>query len=852
MKRILLLFLVVMGWSIHLMAQDHVVKFSVKSTAMQLKLVYRMTEAGAQETLSIPGSEPITITQSEAGKLEQTELTLTPKEEDYEVTLTANQLVVLRIASSKAVTGINEVKSSALQKLNMDYTVLSGSPVLDFSQCPNIEEITLNNCDVTDVVLPENPKLKVFQVSLDLTSTKALKTLDLSKCSQLETLGLQSVALDTIDLRACPGLKQLTLSGLSNKVYPKAILGAKELKSLTLVNIRNCGLGYHDLPDLNETQLENFTIKNIYFTYINRSKVCNLTVDLRHLATAQGIAATLQKTEFTWFQKVNNAWVTEPLTSEQVTEKDGVFSFSPSILNEEGKATVRCKLFNPGYPDIEANKKTGLMSSNVTVNAPDTTITLTFTSESPGEDEEGEPIEDLDVILQIGGEVNSMVTIDWGSGPRVYTITSAEPQQVSETIALGGKVRIGGPITLLDASASKVVAVTFPDENKLEVLRMSRNKLTEINLSSLVKLKELAISDNRLERLDISSLPLLEELYCAWNKLTQIDFSANPQLNLITCYNNQLNGLDVSGLPKLEYLTASDNALGTIDLTKNEKLRWLDVGNCGLKELVIPSLSLAKLVASGNLLSSVTLAEEAFPNALYWIDLRNNMFDACTINDLLYDVSTQQRFTEDENDNSIFLEGNPGASTYDAVLLQTGAGEELVEWKIDVKGDGTGCNTARIFGEKRMEHGSAELRVGDKAIEFGSPIAKESNAIVALTPDKGYAVSYVMFNKTALAAAHEQENCYDLVVKHNGLVTYGFTVETGIDNPFSTTITLSRTEGGYLLGNLPANAVYRLFTQDGKAVCQGVVDAGGNLTLSLQSRGVYLLNIGSHSLKLIY
>lgn len=847
MKRSFLLFMLVACCAVLTNAQTSLIKFKVKAAATELKITSRMTQVGSEETLTVPGVEPVVIRQP-ADALETTTVPLVPQAGDYDVTLTANNIEVLRVLSSKAVIGVEEMTSSSLKKVNLDYTKLTATPLLDFSQCPNIEEITVNCSEVTDVVLPADPVLNVFQVSSDFGSTNAFKSIDLSKCKDLKTLGLQNVSMDTIDLRACPQLEQFTLSGFSSTVYPKCVLGAKALKSLTFLNINKCGLGYNDLPDLNDTPVDNFKITNIYFTHINRSRVKNLTVDLSHLARAYGLSSTPQPTAFTWFRKVNGAWETEPLDTGQVTEKDGVFTFSPSILDENGKAIVRCRLFNPGYPDIEAYKKTGLMTSNVTVSAPDPNIIFNLSNESPGEDEDGYPIEDYDMTMMIGGDEGSVVTIDWGAGAREYTITSAEPQQVTGNVSVGGTVKVKGDVKLIDATAARIQAVTFPEENRLEVVRLSGNKLTKIDLSNVKALKEFAVSDNQIETLNLNDMSMLEELYCAWNKFAALDLSGAPRLNLLTCYNNQLTGLDVTMLPDLAFLTASDNPLGKIDLSKNSRLVMLDVSNCGLADLAVASPSLRKVIASGNRLDSLALTELATLKELNHIDLRRNQIDACTLNDFIYAIANIEGATETEDGHKLFVAGNPGAATYDAVLLESAANKAV--WTIDEAGDGTGCESARLFGKPVMEHGTATLSVDNGRIAFGEPVGKGKQAVVTLTPEKGYVVSFVKFEDADVAAVRDKQ--YGLEVKHNGTVTYGFTIDTGIDNPFAEPFTICRNADGYVFGQLPADSPCQVVTEDGKVIASGIVAADGSLNIALPHRGIYFLTIGKQSLKLVF
>ncbi len=214
-----------------LKSQTPELKFNIKAESKSIKIVYRLSKAGDKATVDYGNGEQSILEQTKDGELMTSNYTFqTVSSEARTMTITADNIVILRLTANTAINGIVSLDSPSLLKFNCDFTKLTESESVDFSKCPNIEEITLNDADVTEVNLPTEPKLKTFQCSPSLASQKALKSIDLTKCTRLETLGLKGVALDTIDLRACPNLKQLVIAGLNTKVYPKALLGAKALK----------------------------------------------------------------------------------------------------------------------------------------------------------------------------------------------------------------------------------------------------------------------------------------------------------------------------------------------------------------------------------------------------------------------------------------------------------------------------------------------------------------------------------------------------------------------------------------------------------------------------------------------
>ncbi len=852
-RHLLIVFSLLLALSWQASAQKEELKFNVKGGSTQLKMLYRLANVGDKAEVTLGNGQTLTLEQKKEGKeLETCVLELTPKAEDYDLTIEADKLVTLRIAASKCVNGVKSLHSKSLVHLNLDETKLTETPELDFSNCPNIEEITLGGADVTDVVLPDNPKLKTFIASPALFSQKAIKTLDLSKCSQLETLGLQGVAVRTIDVRACrETLKQLTIRGVSNKEYPTVLLGGKDLKKLTLVNISQCAIGMDDLPDLNETQLDNFKIGKMYWHYVKAERVNALTVDFKNLKFQKGISETPIETKFTWFQKVDGTWVKAPLDNTKVTEKDGLFTFDPSILDASGKATVRCKVENAGYPGLAYNTNTGLLSYNITLTDPSLLLELTVTKESIGKDEDDEDLTDFNMTMQIGGAPNTNIQIDWGDGERKdYTITSTEAQQVSATVNLGSVVRIYGDVTLLDASQTHLVGVKLQSNaSKLKTLRLAQNKIESINLKKAPNLEELSVTDNKLTSLDLAFTPALSELYCGYNTISSLDLDKVPLLSVLNINNNGFSSLDTKVLPQLEILVASDNTLATLDLSANKKLRSIDLMNNKLTELKLGTKELQRVLLNNNLLASIAFEGSEAPK-LYALDLGKNQLDACTINDYLMLLPTALTAENVGPNNVVKLAGNPGAASYDKALLPVANGDGGLTWKSDVEGDGTGCATAKVFDLSNGENGSAKLLVSGTEVAFETPIAKNSPLVAVLTPKQGYKVSGLRFNGKEENASSSNPNEFSLKLEHNSRLFYTFAEDTALDDVFASAISVARVAEGYQLGNLPTGATYSLYSVEGALLAQGTI-AHGTLTLSLE-RGNYLLSINGSTLKLAF
>ncbi len=352
MKKLLLFLFCLFSFTLA-SAQKAELKFKIKKNAESISFVYRLTEMGASAKIDFEEGETAQLNQT--SKDELIRLNYTFKQvlaTERIMTIDASKVEVLRFSSSKALGDIISLNSTALKKLNLDYTKLATSKV-DFSKCPNIEEITLNDCDVEEVDLPKEPKLKSFQASPALFSKKGIKRIDLSQCKDLEDISLNGTALEVIDLRACPNLKQVVIKGLDRKHYPKQVFGLKAMKKLELVNISQCAFSYDMLPDRNNTDIEKFKINRLYGAFIPKEKIKGLVVDLSYLREQKGVSSTTNITSYRWVRWDKTSQKYFNLPTDKITEKDGVFTFDKSILGDAEELKVRCMLDNAGYNTLE-------------------------------------------------------------------------------------------------------------------------------------------------------------------------------------------------------------------------------------------------------------------------------------------------------------------------------------------------------------------------------------------------------------------------------------------------------------------------------------------------------------------
>ena len=835
------------------MAQEATIKLLVKPDATEVTFVYRLAQQGATAQIDLGGGETATLEQPEAEKLQIFKHTFaSPSSTQRTIAISADQLVTLRFTNSKAICGVTQIAAPLLERFNCDYTPLMESEEIDFSACPKLEEITLNGAEVSRVILPPNRGLlKTFQWATPLLPTsdsRQLKALDLSGCTALENLSLQGTTLRTIDLTDTPLLKKLVITGLSNKAYPRQLIGGKALTHLEMVTLQFCAFTYDMLPDLNGTQLDKFKVSKMYFAHLERSQYRDMTVDLSNLASAKGISEQPISTTFTWYYKdASNKWQPVPTDKVIAGDKPGVYTFDESLLNPTThQIIVRAKLFNAGYPDL-AFYKGGLHTYNITLPYKPTTMSLSVTKQSPGKDEDGYDIEEIDMSLQIAAaKAETKVQVDWGDGqPKDYTIPTAnEPFTVSSEVGLGAHIKIYGPVTLVDATGSKIVGVAFEDAATIETLRLSRNKIEQIDLSRLPNLKELQVSDNKLSELSLSATPKLEELYCGYNKFTRLAVERTPLLSVLNCNDNQIASLALASLPKLEIAVLSGNDFGeSLDLSANKKLRVLDIENCQLTKVKLESEYLERIKANGNKLTELQLIPyTGLALNLHSLDVRDNSFTACDLNDLLIQLPP----AGDTSDGRyrVQLSKTPGATTYDKALLNG--------WIADSESTSGGCKTAKIFDTSTKPHGHAYIAVGDKKLNFAEPLKKAIGGSIVLVPDEGYIPDYCKWSKSKLTAEDKAGTTYFFVLINNTFVSYAFKKDTGVapvtDRPNVWVITPTAT--GWDVETPYSKTNYELYDLAGQLRAHGVTDETGRLSCELPA-GSYLLSIAGATIKLI-
>lgn len=180
------------------------------------------------------------------------------------------------------------------------------------------------------------------------------------------------------------------------------------------------------------------------------------------------------------------------------------------------------------------------------------------------------------------------------------------------------------------------VDLDLRNNKKLEVLKCSGMMLKSFRIGSSDCLRTLNVKSCDFGKwnsaLSLSKFPNLRELDCYCCHLKKLDVRKNPELERINCWWNELDKLDLSNNPKLKELDCGKNGLTSLDLSHNKSLEKLDCYGNRLASLDLShNKSLIRLKCSKNCLTYLDLSKNIMlqsvscqKNNIKKIDVRNS------------------------------------------------------------------------------------------------------------------------------------------------------------------------------------------------------------------------------------
>lgn len=488
---------------------------------------------------------------------------------------------------------------------------------IDIKNLSNLEEITLNNNQLTAVDFSGNPliesiSLQANKITSFNTPISTLETLKLSNSGSGGTKGYGENSFFTFDLTPFPALKSFACSytGVAMNLDDCAQLTTLELdgNAINVANldklnkIENLYLRFNNLAEVDLTGLT--ASKYIYLNSNNISKItlpeagipgrvymggnCLTFATLPDLTKigagsnysaqqAMQVEANGNKVDLSSQAKVGDtatefSWAkgTETVT-DGIAADNGVFTFANA-------GEYVCTMTNAAYPQLT------LKTVPVTIADPfaayEKLFSFTVAPEAIGKS----------LTLNISSTDNQSVVVNWGNGTPSNPVGTKNYETTFEYGQAYGTIA-GTEVTVYGSNPATI--------NKLDlgyaVANGPETKMLTLDVKALSGMDDLAAVSNALTSLDLSGNTSLLKLYINGNKITDLTFPEDCKITRIEAQNtategeNNLFNVDLSKAPKLNYLILSfnnkDGKATTIDLTKNVEMATLLATDCGLETL---------------------------------------------------------------------------------------------------------------------------------------------------------------------------------------------------------------------------------------------------------------------------
>lgn len=573
-----------------------------------------------------------------------------------------------------------EDKHASLRSVNIaDCSLSHFYPV----NLPALRTLTLDNnilmstADDEPFVLGNYPELTRLSVS----GNKGIKNLDVTKCTKLEQLWIDSCAFTNIDISQNPLLINLNCSAnnirtldLGNNTNIKTLnvsgnpmteLDTEPLKSLTDLNISGTQIGFVNL--MNAYYLQTFTASNsrIAFVDFNGQQPGRMSkIDMRNCKqfTPESMNYTLMTLPESKKAYSTNLWL-EGSNAEHANVAYATGADLHWICDVNGDGTAR--------------------NSEVTVSVQDATDT--------GENKTGRvdrlyPLMaysmdyDLDVMETSGGK---FIICQWQpvyfqtiksvgttalKGVPIHIYPYPEEGKRFKSVTVDGQEIFSRWFIVSDNSTIKVnftaekQSITFDVEKGQDftflVNTIENNGTVEVDWGTGTRTSYSGqrqyttgyaeIGGTRIDgtaasehitvygdiaAIDISGFGDVAADFGLWdNHVTGVDLTSCPDLKFFNAYWNPISTIDLSKNTALEVLNLSFTNLKNIDLSANTNLLWLEAYSDGFGEdgiAMISSIDLSNqpMLQYVNLknqrLSSIDVTKSSY---LRWLNLNGNQF----------------------------------------------------------------------------------------------------------------------------------------------------------------------------------------------------------------------------------
>lgn len=473
----------------------------------------------------------------------------------------------------------------------------------------------------------------------------------------------------------------------------------------------------------------------------------------------------------------------------------------------------------------------------------------------------------LDFVLAADA-AGTKVAIDWGDGDLENGSLSNTMWTEFNHQAESNTVTIYGDVTWVDVSSlpygygydNAITAIDLTHNDGLYWLDAYWNSLTEIDVTNQHNLAYLDVAMNEdIEVLDLTKCEGLVELraYGTWideldfthcpylmyadvknNMIDELDVTQNGYLMTLKAQGNNLTQIDLSQNPYMKDLALDSNELTEIDLSQNLILEQLSISNNALTQLDLSQNTLLKrLSAQANKLQQAV--DLSMCDSIYYIEIRDNQWDACVVNDFFNLLPTYkspgEEIEEQLTGTKLWIAGSDAKSNdvaHAETLLLSDKG-----WvpNFTDKGDGTGCDRSYVF-ILPAENGEVSLLDEEQnTVASGTTVKKGTELTIVATPATGYAVASMKANgQDAADGKFTVTRFTDVAVK--------FVLSQAIDGVRTA---LATAEGGYRAISIAtkADTEVTITSLSGKTSYSSTIS--GDTTIGLPA-GVYVVTMSQN------
>ena len=394
---------------------------------------------------------------------------------------------------------------------------INDSSIKDFTGLDGFTSLTrlgIEVNDVTELDISKNIKLKDLFIS-----NGSLKSIDVSKNTELETLRLIVVNVSTINLKNNTKLKDLTIGNTS-------ITNLDLSSNSQLLNI-----------DLSHGIIENINLKNSNNTNIN-TFFCSNNSELKCL------------------QVDNKSY---SITNWTDIDDNTVYSDNCSVfknLTYVPDDNFEQKLIDLGYDS-------GSLDNYVPTANINTIKNLNITNENIS-DLTG--IQDFISLEDLQFTQNNVSNIDLSSLINLKTLYSNNNNILS--------IDVSNNINLIDlfTGSNPLTKIGVSKNLNLKQLDVSNTNVSTIDLSKNKKLTLFGSSNTNISALNTSNNLNLTYLHLSFNKISELDLTINDKLFELNCSNNPLTKLSLPPNNILDGLHVNSTLISELDLRNQANL----------------------------------------------------------------------------------------------------------------------------------------------------------------------------------------------------------------------------------------------------------------------------------------